>query len=71
MPVKIGSKYYLFARGGCKTNIDVFVKELFDAGEKLKSPHVKAHDRGAALRLFTEAMEVKGAENANLSCKEK
>lgn len=55
----------------CAECREELAQALDEAVEKLKSRHVKAHDRGAALRLFAEAMEVKGVENANLSCKGK
>ena len=43
MPVRIGDKYYCFARGGCKANIDVIVEALLKGSEEIRNPQVKAH----------------------------
>ena len=44
MPVKIGDKYYCFARGGCKTNEDIIIEALLEGAKKFSDPHVKAHN---------------------------
>ena len=44
MPVKIGDKYYCFARCGCKTNKDIIIEALLEGAKKFSDPHVKAHN---------------------------
>ena len=44
MPVKIGDKYYCFARGGCKTNEDIIIEALLEGAKKFSDPHVKAYN---------------------------
>ena len=44
MPVKIGDKYYCFARCGCKTNEDIIIEALLEGAKKFSDPHVKAHN---------------------------
>lgn len=50
MPIKIGNKYYLFARGGCKSNVDIIAEALIKGAEMIKDPHVKAHKRQEVVR---------------------
>ena len=45
MPVKIGDKYYCFARGGCKTNKDIIIEALLEDAKKFSDSHVKAHNQ--------------------------
>ena len=43
MLIKIGNKDYCFARGGCKSNVDIIAEALIKGAEMIKAPHVKAH----------------------------
>lgn len=44
MPVKIGDKYYCFARCDCNTNKDIIIEALLESAKKFSDPHVKAHN---------------------------
>lgn len=43
MPVRIGNTIYCFARGGCKSDVDIIAEALIKGAEMIKDPHVKAH----------------------------
>lgn len=55
MLIKIGNKDYCFARGGCKSNVDIITEALIKGAEMIKDPHVKAHKPQAVLRTLRAA----------------
>lgn len=59
MPVKIGDKYYCFARCGCNTNKDIIIEALLESAKKFSDPHVKRITRKSMLTWLQSVKKLK------------
>lgn len=67
MPIKIGDKDYWFARGGCKSNVDIITEALIKA-EMIKDPRVKAHKPQEYVAILLEREPFKSLFKEDKTC---
>lgn len=68
MPVRIGNRIYLFARGGCKSNFDIIAEALIKGAETIKDPHVKAHKPQEYVAILLEREPFKNLFKEDKTC---
>lgn len=68
MPIKIGDKDYWFARGGCKSNVDIIAEALIKGAEVIKDPRVKAHKPQEYVAILLEREPFKSLFKEDKTC---
>lgn len=66
--IKIGNKVYCFARGGCKSNVDIIAEALIKGAEVIKDPRVKAHKPQEYVAILLEREPFKSLFKEDKTC---